>query len=71
METMKLKINGMSCQMCVKHVAHALQGVDGVADVEVNLDAGTANVTFDPTKADLAAFTAAVAEADYEVAGLA
>lgn len=71
METMKLKINGMSCQMCVKHVTHALQGVDGVADVEVSLEAGTASVTFDPTKADLAAFTAAVAEADYEVAGLA
>lgn len=71
METMKLKISGMSCQMCVKHVTHALQGVDGVTDVAVSLDAGTATVTFDPTKADLVAFTAAVAEADYEVAGLA
>ena len=71
METMKLKVNGMSCMMCVKHVTHALQGVDGVTDVAVSLDAGTATVTFDPAKANLAAFTAAVAEADYEVAGLA
>jgi len=71
METMKLKVNGMSCQMCVKHVTHALQSVDGVTDVAVSLDAGTATVTFDPTKANLAAFTAAVTEADYEVAGLA
>jgi len=69
METMKLKVNGMSCMMCVKHVTHALQGVDGVTDVAVSLDAGTATVTFDSTKANLAAFTAAVAEADYEVAG--
>ncbi len=71
METMKLKVNGMSCMMCVKHVTHALQGVDGVTDVAVSLDDGTATVTFDPTKANQAAFTAAVAEADYEVAGLA
>ncbi|MCJ7552222.1 MAG: heavy-metal-associated domain-containing protein [Anaerolineae bacterium] len=72
METMKLKVNGMSCMMCVKHVTHALQGVDGVTDVAVSLDAGgTATVTFDPAKANLASFTAAVAEADYEVAGLA
>ncbi len=71
METMQLKVNGMSCQMCVKHVTHALQGVDGVTDVAVSLDAGTATVSFDPTKANLAAFTAAVAEADYEVTGLA
>jgi len=71
METMKLKVNGMSCQMCVKHVTHALQGVAGVTDVAVSLGAGTATVTFDPATANLAAFTAAVAEADYEVVGLA
>jgi copper chaperone len=69
METMKLKINGMTCNMCVKHVTNALKGVDGVTDVAVDLDTGTAAVTFDAGKANLAAFTAAVAEADYEVAG--
>jgi len=71
MEITKLKINGMSCQMCVKHVTRALEGVDGVTTVAVDLDAATAEITYDTTKANLAAFTAAVAEADYEVAGLA
>jgi len=71
MQTTKLKINGMSCQMCVKHVTHALEAVAGVTAVAVDLDAATADVTYDATKTDLAAFTVAVAEADYEVAGLA
>ena len=31
------KIEGMSCQMCVKHVTKALQGVEGVSEVEVRV----------------------------------
>ena len=69
METLTLKINGMSCQMCVKHVTRALEGVAGVTEVQVDLEAGTAAVTYDPAKAGLAAFESAVAEAGYEVAG--
>lgn len=69
METTTLNIAGMSCNMCVKHVTHALKNVDGVVDVEVQLDPPTATVTYDPQVADLAAFKAAVAEADYEVVG--
>ena len=68
-ETQTLKINGMSCQMCVKHVTRALEGVAGVTEVKVNLEPGTAVVTFDPATAGLPAFESAVAEAGYEVAG--
>ena len=32
-----LKIEGMMCQRCVAHVTKALQGVEGVLNVEVNL----------------------------------
>jgi copper ion binding protein len=68
-ETKTLKINGMSCQMCVKHVTRALEGVAGVTEVKVELESGTAVVTFDPRTAGLSAFERAVAEAGYEVAG--
>ncbi|MBN1246130.1 MAG: bifunctional DNA-formamidopyrimidine glycosylase/DNA-(apurinic or apyrimidinic site) lyase [Anaerolineae bacterium] len=68
-ETKTLNIAGMSCNMCVKHVTHALKNVDGVVDVHVQLEPPTATVTYDPQVADLAAFKAAVAEADYEVVG--
>lgn len=39
-----LKINGMSCQNCVRHVREALQAVEGVESVEVRLDTNDAVV---------------------------
>lgn len=67
MEEITLDIKGMSCQMCVKHVTKALQGVEGVDAVEVNLDAANAWVRYDPARVDMEAFKSAVAEAGYEV----
>ena len=37
-----LKIEGMMCQHCVAHVTKALEGIDGVTSVEVNLKKKTA-----------------------------
>jgi copper chaperone len=68
-EIRTLRINGMSCQMCVKHITHALEGLPGVTEVKVELEPGTAVVTFDPATAGMPAFESAVAEAGYEVAG--
>ncbi|QGU95313.1 heavy metal transport/detoxification protein [Clostridium bovifaecis] len=34
----KLNIEGMSCNHCVMHVKNALMEVEGVKNVEVNLD---------------------------------
>jgi len=38
-----VKINGMKCQHCVKSVTEALEKIDGVSNVKVNLDAGEAS----------------------------
>ena len=38
----QLKITGMSCQHCVNHVKEYLEEVDGVKDVVVDLEKGTA-----------------------------
>ena len=60
----KLKIEGMTCNHCVKAVTEALgqvQGVDKV--VEVSLEQEQAVVS---GNADAAALIAAVAEAGYE-----
>ena len=62
-----LHVKGMTCQMCVKHVTKALQGVDGVTDVVVSLDENNAKVTYNPDVAGMPQFQAAVAEAGYEV----
>ena len=62
-------IEGMSCQMCVKHVTKALQGVEGVKAVKVSLEDENAQVTYDPAAAGVAAFKAAVSDAGYELVG--
>lgn len=64
---MVLKIEGMTCKMCVKHVAKALQGVAGVLGVEVNLEDAQAQLSYDPALADLPQFKAAVDDAGYKV----
>lgn len=38
-----INVKGMTCPHCVKHVTKALSGMDGVTDVVVDLDAGTAS----------------------------
>jgi Cu2+-exporting ATPase len=39
-----IKVEGMMCQHCVAHVTEALEGVEGVRKVAVDLDAGRATV---------------------------
>ena len=41
----QLTIEGMMCMRCVAHVTNALKGVEGVEDVNVSLEQGTAQVT--------------------------
>lgn len=67
METKVLKIHGMSCAHCEKAVTEALQAVEGVESVKVDLTGGTATVVVDPARATDEALKAAVEEAGYEV----
>ena len=62
----ELKVEGMMCQNCVKHVTKALEGVPGAADVSVSLENKTAAVTVPNTTGD-DVLKAAVEEAGYEV----
>ena len=59
-----VKIEGMMCQMCVKHVKNALAPLD--AEVEVSLENKCATLD---ASVDDAAIAAAVKEAGYEVVG--
>ena len=61
-----LKIEGMMCQHCVAHVTKALQGVAGVASVEVQLKKKTAVVELSEIVDDTLLIEA-VTEAGYEV----
>jgi copper chaperone CopZ len=63
METL-LDVTGMTCGNCVRHVQKALEQVDGVSSVKVELESGTARVEHDG-RAALASLVAAVEEEGY------
>lgn len=65
-----LTVEGMMCHHCQAHVQKALEAVEGVSAVEVNLEAKTATVTLAADVSD-AVLTAAVTDAGYEVTGCA
>lgn len=59
----KLSIEGMMCQHCVAHVKKALEAVEGVSEVSVDLEGKYAEIT---GSAEKSALINAVKEAGYE-----
>jgi copper chaperone len=61
-----IKINGMSCNHCVMAVTKALNEIDGIKDVEVDLATGEA--TFEERgPVDMNAVREAIKKAGYEL----
>ena len=60
-----LEVSGMSCGSCIRHVAHALKQLDGVADVEVRLESGEVEVRHDASLAPPRELVAALDGAGY------
>lgn len=65
MEIVTLKVEGMTCQGCVRSVKNVLESVPGVQEVEVSLERGEARVRFDPAAADTGRLRRAVTDAGY------
>jgi copper chaperone len=66
-ETITLKIKGMTCGGCVKSVTNVTQNIAGVSSVTVSLEQNTARVSYDPAKAKPAQFKSAIEDAGYDV----
>ena len=64
-----LKIGGMTCQNCVRHVREALQKAPGVRSTEVSLEAGRAEVNGEGL--ELKALVEAVEREGYTADGVA
>jgi Cu+-exporting ATPase len=62
-----LPIGGMTCAACVRHVERALNKVEGVTTVNVNLATERASVEYLPSVASMEALAQAVHDAGYEV----
>lgn len=66
MESIVLKVGGMSCGGCVKSVTNVLQELPGVAKAEVSLEKGEAKVDFDPAAVTRETMAQAIADAGFE-----
>ena len=66
MEKITLKIEGMMCQHCQKHVHDALAKMDGVENVEVSLENKNAIVTSEK-EISIADFKKVIEDAGYEL----
>ena len=64
----KIKVDGMSCNHCVAHVTKALEGLPGVKDVKVSLEAGDASFE-KPDAVSMDEVKKAVEEEGYQVGG--
>ncbi len=62
-----LPVRGMTCASCVAHVEKALQGVEGVGDVNVNLATEKASVRFRTDAVKMRDLVTAVGETGYEI----
>ncbi|MBK5246888.1 MAG: copper chaperone CopZ [Peptostreptococcaceae bacterium] len=67
MEKVIINVEGMSCSHCVNAVTTAVGNLDGVSEVQVNLEAKTASVDYDSDKITLKAIKAAIEEEGYDV----
>lgn len=64
-DTLSLRIAGMSCEACVRHVTRALEGISGVLDVQVDLTTGTAVLVVEPARVHVDDLILAVSHAGY------
>lgn len=67
METVTLNVKGMSCNHCVKAVKDSVGALDGVKEVDVNLEAGTVAVQFDENVVQIDKIKEAIEDQGYDV----
>ncbi|WP_437934480.1 heavy-metal-associated domain-containing protein [Sorangium sp. So ce341] len=67
MKETTLKVDGMSCPSCIRHIDSALRELGGVDKVDVRLREGTVVVQHDPASVPVDALVEAVRGAGYDV----
>ncbi|MCK4938639.1 MAG: copper ion binding protein, partial [Methanosarcinales archaeon] len=67
MEDVKIKVEGMTCEHCQKHVHDAIAALDGVTSVSVDLDSGEATISYDSSGIELDQIKQVVRDAGYQV----
>ena len=65
-ESIRIPVEGMTCQSCVGRITRAVRRVDGVKAVKVRLGDETATVRYEPARVPVFAILAAIAAAGYD-----
>ncbi|TYR81365.1 copper chaperone CopZ [Priestia megaterium] len=68
MEKVTLSVTGMSCGHCVKAVEGSVGELNGVQNVNVNLEEATVTVEFDQSKVSLDLIKETIDNQGYDVA---
>ena len=67
MEKTVLRVDGMSCEHCVKSIKNAVGALSGVANVSVDLSAKTVTVEHDPAQSPLDKIKFEIEDQGYDV----
>ena len=67
MEKIVLKVDGMSCEHCVRAVTNAVAGISGTTEVKVDLKGGLVSFNYDSSIAALETIKAAITEEGFTV----
>lgn len=65
--TITLNVQGMTCNHCKMAVTNALTELEGVQNVEVQLQEGTVNVEYDEAKVDVEKMKEAIEDQGHDV----
>ena len=65
MTSIELSVSGMHCASCAALIEEVLSEQPGLMSAQVDLEAGTASVTFDDGVTDLSTVQAAIVELGY------
>ena len=65
--TITLNVQGMTCNHCKMAVTNALTELEGVQNVEVQLQEGTVNVEYNEAKVDVEKMKEAIEDQGYDV----
>ncbi|MFN6456046.1 MAG: heavy metal translocating P-type ATPase [Nostoc sp. EfeVER01] len=65
MDTLSLKLRGMSCASCANNIEEAIRSVPGVSNCNVNFGVEQATIQYDPKRTNLETIQAAIDAAGY------
>jgi len=68
MESVTLKVTGMTCGGCASSIKNALNSHDGVNSSAAQVDAGTVTIEFDPAVIQQPALEQAIVDAGFDIA---